>query len=366
MLAKSLEKTLQTWMSHNQIDRSRRRILLTQFFFGLVLIMLILTFVIIFVGEDTTDNNQIAICNRFMGTTCEWSAFISTFIFLVFFFVFFAWIKMHLHHYFGFLPRHFKRWGQHQLMLLKWMSFFKTSSYTIFYATHYNDLKSVKRYVTDGGDINVFIPNLGTPLHVACRLGHFRLARWLIKNGARLDLKCGEDTLFSLIFKDVFHMFSEHHEDKETNDIYGSTLQNGQIVRYGRKFLRFALLMHTLVDHLKDVNQTILHKGIHIPLLHYFIQEAFAPKWVDQEELFKSLSLKIIQKQSPIDLLHQSRSGKNVFELLEFYEIPTKHSRQYANAKTAIYAEEIRSALNQKLLEQTTIPAIAQGNPRRL
>lgn len=60
---------------------------------------------------------------------------------------------------------------------------------TIFSACAMGDLKAVKKFVSDGADVNAFVWTLTTPIHEAAINGHTEVAKFLVSKGAKVDVK---------------------------------------------------------------------------------------------------------------------------------------------------------------------------------
>lgn len=65
-------------------------------------------------------------------------------------------------------------------------------------AAQKGDCNEVERLLKGGTDVNTRTHGSMTPLHIAARKGHIKVARLLIDNGANIDAQNG-DRYFSLV-----------------------------------------------------------------------------------------------------------------------------------------------------------------------
>lgn len=127
-----------------------------------------------------------------------------------------------------------------------------------------NNIIELKKNIEDGVDIDVLGEYASTPLHYACREGNFEIVKFLIEEGANVNLKNNYSTIYP-----IFDAIGSINNQKKYLSIIKLLIENGadinKVDSFGNTLLYHAIekenieLIKLLIQLGCDVNQVSRH-----------------------------------------------------------------------------------------------------------
>ena len=123
-----------------------------------------------------------------------------------------------------------------------------------------NQLDKVKKFLKNGGDVNLLGEYDSTPLHYACREGHIEIVKLLLKSGADVNRKNRYSTIYPIFdvlasskvkeFFPIVKLLIDYGANIDVVDSFGNTILHYAVEK------KIVKLIKLLIELEYDINYT--------------------------------------------------------------------------------------------------------------
>ena len=139
-----------------------------------------------------------------------------------------------------------------------------------FNAIH-NNIKELKKNITEGSNIDSLGEYASTPLHYACREGHIEIVKFLIENGADVNIKNHYSTIYPLFDAItgtnnqknnflIIQLLIDNRADVKKTDSFGNTLLYHAIEQENITLIELLIQLGCDINHVsRHDKDSVLH-----------------------------------------------------------------------------------------------------------